>query len=147
MQELWGMQSTPSLPSPPGSNTNPILRHIILPQNSTITQIEKNLNHLSIKTTTHTTKTIKQITKNISKNTDSLSNAGIYKIRCQNCNKFYIEETCRNLNKRIYELKKDFKTGNTTNFLVSHNILTNHTFDFQNSAIFVFIHDNNKRRI
>ena len=42
---------------------------------------------------------------------------------------------------------KDFKTGNTTNSLVSHNILTNYTFDFQNSAIFVFIHDKNERRI
>ena len=41
----------------------------------------------------------------------------------------------------------DFKTGNTTNSLVSHNILTNHTFDFQNSAMFAFIHDKNKRII
>ena len=40
---------------------------------------------------------------------------------------------------------KDFKTGNTTNSLVSQNILTNHTFDFQNSAIFAFIHNKNKR--
>ena len=39
------------------------------------------------------------------------------------------------------------KTGNTTNSSVSHNILTNHTLDFQNSAIFTFIHDKNKRRI
>ena len=31
--------------------------------------------------------------------------------------------------------------------LVSHNILTNHTFGFQNSAIFAFIHDKNKRRM
>ena len=42
---------------------------------------------------------------------------------------------------------KVFKTGNTTNSLVFYNILTNHTFDFQNSAIFAFIHDKNKRRI
>ena len=52
-----------------------------------------------------------------------------------------------NLNKRIYEYKKDFKTSNTTNSLFSHDILTNHTFDFQNSAKFTFIHDNNKRKI
>ena len=42
-------------------------------------------------------------------------------------------------------IKKDFKTGNTTNSLVSHNILTNLTYDFQYSAIFAFIHDKNKR--
>ena len=53
----------------------------------------------------------------------------------------------RNWNKKICEHKKDFKTGKTTKSLVSHNILTNHTFDFQNSTIVVFIHDKNKRRI
>ena len=115
-------------------------RYIILLQNPTTTQTEKKLTPLGIKTTTRTTKTIKQIVKTKSKNTDPLSNAGVYKMRCQNFNKFYIEETSkRNLNKRIYEHKKDFKTGDTTNSLVSHNILTNHTFDFQNSAIFAFI--------
>ena len=49
------------------SNTNPIKRHIILLQVLT----EKNLNHLGIKTTPRTTKTIKQIAKNNSKNADS----------------------------------------------------------------------------
>ena len=92
-----------------------------------------------------TTKTTKQIVKNNSKNTDSLSNADVYKTRCQNYNKLYIGEKSKNLNKRIYK-HKDFKTGNTTNYFVSHKILTKHTFDFQNSAIFAFIHDKNKRR-
>ena len=53
----------------------------------------------------------------------------------------------RNLNKIIYEHKKDFKSGNTNNSLVSHNITTNHTFYFQNSIIFAFIHDRDKNRI
>ena len=82
--------------------------------------------------------------KNNSKNTDSLSNPNVYKICSLNCNIFYIGEMSRYLNKRIYEHKKDFKTGNTTNTLVSHDILTYQTFDFQNSAIFAFIHDKNK---
>ena len=38
------------------------------------------------------------------------------KTTAKNCNKFYIGEISRNLNKIIYEQKKDFKTGNTTNF-------------------------------
>ena len=97
-----------------------------------------------MKTTTRTTKTIEQIVKNNSKNKDSLSNTGI---RCLNCNKFYIGKTSKILNKRIYEHKKDFKTGNTTNSLISHYILTHYTFNFQNSAIFAFIYDKNKRRI
>ena len=41
------------------------------------------------------------------------------------------------------DIKKTLKTGNTTKFSVSYNILTNHTFNFQNSAIFAFIHDKN----
>ena len=48
--------------------------------------------------------------------------------------------------KNLWKIK-DFKTGNTTKSSVSHNILTNHTFDFKNSAIFAFIHDKNKRRM
>ena len=63
-----------------------------------------------------------------------------------NCNKFYTGETSRNLNKRIYD-HKYVKTGNSTNYLAAHNILTNHTFDFQNFDIFAFIHDKNKRSI
>ena len=87
-----------------------------------------------------------RIVKNNSKNTDFLSNAGVYKIRCQNFNNFDIGEIIRNLSKRIYEHKKDFNPGNTKNSLVSYNILTKHTFDFQNSAIFALIHDDHKRR-
>ena len=64
----------------PNSNTNPIKRHRILPQNPTTTLIEKNLNYLGIKTTTRTTKIIKQIVRNNSKH--SLSRAVVYKIRC-----------------------------------------------------------------
>ena len=41
---------------------------------------KKNFNYLGIKTTTCTTKTIKQIVKNNSKNTDSRANTGVYKI-------------------------------------------------------------------
>ena len=44
-------------------------------------------------------------------------------------------------------IKKDVTTGNTTNSFVSQNILTNHTFDFQNSAVFASIHDKKKRSI
>ena len=39
------------------------------------------------------------------------------------------------------------KTGDATNSLVSRNISTNHTFDFQNCDMFAFIHDRDKRRL
>ena len=99
------------------------------------------------KKTSGSIKTTKQIVKNNSKNANSLSNTYVYKIRCLNYNKFYIGETNRNLNKRFYELKKDLKTGRVTKSWAFHNILTNHTFDLQNSVIFAFIDDRDKRRI
>ena len=107
---------------------------IILHKNPTTNLIEKKIKSFRHKKTT-TTKTIKEILKNNFKNTYSLYNAGVNKIRCQNCNKFYIRETSRNLNKRIYEHIKDFKT------IVPHNILTNNTLVFRNSAIFDFIYE------
>ena len=74
------------------SNTNPIKRHIILSPNPSTTLIQKNLCHISITNTTCTRKTIKQIVKNNSKNTDALSNGGVYKISSLNCNKFTKEK-------------------------------------------------------
>ena len=44
-------------------------------------------------------------------------------------------------------IKRDFKTGNRTNSLVSHNISTNHTFDFHNSNLFTFIHNKDNCKI
>ena len=41
---------------------------------------------------------------------------------CYQCKRFFNVHS-RNLNKRIYEHKKDFKNGNTTNCIVSQNIL------------------------
>ena len=93
-------------------------------------------------------KILKQIVKNNSKKHRFPIQCTCIQNLLPNCNKFYIGETSRNLNERIYEhKKKNFKTVNTTNCLVSHNILTNYTFVFQYSAIFAFIHDKNKRRI
>ena len=118
-----------------------------LPQKHITSLIVKNFNYFGIKTATHTTKTIKQTLKNNFKNTNLLSDVGVYNIRRLDCNKLYIGETNRNLNIRIYKHKTDFKTGNSINFLLSHNISNNLTFDFQNVDIFAFIPDWDKRRI
>ena len=55
-------------------------RHSINSQN-----LQLPLNHLDIKTAFRTTKTIKQILKNTSKNVNSLSDEGVYKIRYLDC--------------------------------------------------------------
>ena len=56
-----------------------------------------------IQTTSQTIKNLKIITKRT--NNETTSHAGIYSIPCKDCNKHYIVETLRNLEKRIYEHK------------------------------------------
>ena len=57
---------------------------------------------------------------------------------------YYLRETGRNLNKRIYEYKTVFEIGNSIDSLVSLNILTNYTLDFQVFALFAFLRSKNK---
>ena len=75
--------------------------------------------------------TIKKLT-NISKrtNNETTSHAGIYSIPCKGCNKHYISETQRNLEKRIYEHKWSIKTNDNWNGLFSHMLELKHTFNF-----------------
>ena len=64
-----------------------------------------------------------------------------------NCPRSYIGETKRNLPKRINENRRDFKSSHLFNCLVIHNILTNHTFDFQYTNHISLIYNKNERTI
>ena len=133
----------------PSNSTNPIsipiTKYITLPQSPITPLIEKNLNHLGIKTVTRTSQTIKHLLKHCTNKHES--SAGVYKICCEQCDRVYIGETARNLKKRLYEHSKDLKFGNTSNSLVTHNLLTNHNFSLQKSSMIAFIHNRNIRRI
>ena len=64
----------------PYTNTNLTKRHNLIPKFTT-TLIKKNLNHLGMKTTTRTTRTLKQAVMINFKNSDSHSNAGVLTFR------------------------------------------------------------------
>ena len=76
------------------SNINPIKRYITPKFNKH--RHWKIINYFVMKIITWTTITIKQIVKDNSKNTNSLSNTGVYKIYCLHCNKFYIGKQIEN---------------------------------------------------
>ena len=67
------------------------------------------------------------------------SRAGGCKILCLECNKRYIAVTCRRLNKRIYEHKRDLKRANINIGLVKHNLGTNQNLNFKESNRLVCI--------
>ena len=64
-------------------------------------------------------------------------------LKCMLVTGVYIYISERNLKKRIYNQK----SRNTSSYLVSHNILTSHAVDFQNSTIIPYINDKDKHRI
>ena len=47
------------------------------------------------------------------------------------CNEKFVGETSRNLQKRIYEHKRNLIKGNVNNSMVIQNLETNHKFDFK----------------
>ena len=61
-------------------------------------------------------------------------------ILCLDCNKKFVGETCRSLNKRIYKHKRNLQKVDLNNSLIKHNLETNPDFNFENSKKLVYIH-------
>lgn len=61
----------------------------------------------------------------------------IYKIDCNNCDKYYIGETSQKLEKRIKQHQYDSNRPNNNNktALAHHTIYQKHKFDFENTKI------------
>ena len=85
-------------------------RPISLPTNTHNKPLYGKLTKLGIPIIQTTPQTIKNLTS-ISKCTNNIttSHAGIYSIPCKDCDKYYIGEIQRNLEKRIYEHKLSIK--------------------------------------
>ena len=72
---------------------------------------------------------------------------GAYVIPCKDCENVYVGETGRNLDKRMYEHKRDIRVGNESSGVFCHVRDSNHSIDFQGSK-FIFKSKNYvKRRI
>ena len=54
----------------------------------------------------------------------------VYKIKCSDCQAFYIGETGRNLNTRLTEHKRATRNGDVNNHIAVHHQLTNHNIDW-----------------
>ena len=54
--------------------------------------------------------------------------------------KRYVVETCYRFYKRIYEHKRDIRRTDMNDGLVKYNLETNHSFDFKDSKLLVYIH-------
>ena len=106
------------------------------------------LNKLEITVLQTTSQTIKNLT-NISKQTNNptTSHAGIYSIPCKDCNKHYICETQRNLEKSIYEHKRSIKQNNDRNAFYSLMLDIKHTFNISQATLLKPIYCEKSRRL
>ena len=59
-------------------------------------------------------------------NKDKLSNSGIYKISCDNCNKVYLGQTGRNFKTRLKEHMRAFRLNYDYSNVAKHMLETGH---------------------
>lgn len=78
--------------------------------------------------------TLKRIFLPIQKGKDTTNNETkvVYKISCQDCNHFYIGETCRSKSVRMKEHQKDIKNSSENSHVAKHSNEKKHSFDFAN---------------
>ena len=124
---------------------NKRIRRIVLPTNNISTQLSKNLTHHNIQVVTKTPCTIRKLVSTSSNHTPA-SEACIYHIKCQKCEKVYFGETSRDIKTRIREHKRDLINDNTLNALVQHRNEHDHNFDLKNAHVVKFIHNIKTRR-
>ena len=63
------------------------------------------------------------------------TNYGVYEIPCKTCDKIYVGESGRDLEKRIKEHKFDIKKANENNAMFIHLRDFDHPIDFKNAKI------------
>ena len=103
------------------------------------------LTKLGISITQTTSQTIRNLTNIKRTNKETTSHAAIYSIPCKDCNKHYIGETQRNLEKIIYEHKRSIKTNDDRNAFFPHMLELKHNFNFSQATLIKPIHYYNLR--
>ena len=82
----------------------------------------------------------------ISNTPKSVSQSGVYRVNCNNCDKFYIGETGRSLTTRIREHKNDFVKHNLNNAMYVHAINNDHSFNLNDSKLVASVNDYHARK-
>ena len=83
----------------------------------------------------------------ISRKPKEQQDKGVYVIPCKDCDNVYVGETGRNLDKRMYEHKRDIRVGNESSGVFCHVRDYNHSIDFQGSKLVFKSKNYIKRRI
>lgn len=91
-----------------------------------ITELEKHFTIPNTKIITTTSKTIEDLVRKKKHRIDNVSEAGIYKIKCLQQYKKYIDKISRNLMTHIYEHRRDLFWDNLLNSFISHRYKTSH---------------------
>ena len=88
--------------------------------------------HLGIRTLFKTQGTLRQTLMKVKTPNDRLKKKGVvYRIPCKHCNKFYIGETGRTVQKRIAEHKTTVRKGDRNNGVAVHAWDTQHEVDWE----------------
>ena len=111
---------------------------LVVPYNDRLNEIRPILKNLNINLVFSFRNTIKNV---LIQNSPYKSMGCVYKINCKGCPQFYIGQTGRALNKRVYEHKYAISRADQYNALFCHVNQTNHIIDW-NSCIKII--SNNK---
>ena len=127
-------------------NSDNETKYFSLPYISGLSEkIEKIFQHHKIKITHKSQNHVKQYFTKLKSTTPKMKQTHvIYKIPCNDCDGKYIGQTSQYLQERI-KAHKYAKTASTA--LTKHKTETDHKFNFQDTSILAFEHNNFKRSI
>ena len=117
---------------------------LVLPHHKELNNVKHILKNFNINIIFKNTNTIKNI---LIKNSPSLNPGIVYSIPCKMCNKNYIGQTSKPLQKRISQHKYSIRTGQESSALFLHLRDYNHCIDFENAGIITRCSDTMGRNI
>ena len=116
---------------------------LILPTNNLSHAAKQNLTE-TFQVVSKTSPTIKNL---IQRRPKSTKTGNIYKIPCHDCDKEYIGETGRELEKRIREHRQALRKDDQLNAVAQHRTNLNHNINLSNASVIHFEDDPMKRKL